>query len=53
MFHLKKTLVSGMLATLAMLVVPSGAALAKTQVTFFYPIQVGGPLTKVIDGYVA
>mgnify|MGYP003381556647 CR=1 FL=1 len=31
----------------------SGTALAKTQVTFFYPVQVGGPLTKIVDGYVA
>jgi len=53
MLHWKKALSSGLLATLAMLVLPSGAALAKTQVTFFYPVQVGGPLTKVIDGYVA
>src|SRR5687768_18420134 len=25
----------------------------KTELTFYYPIAVGGPLTKVIDGYVA
>lgn len=30
----------------------SCASLAKTTVTFFYPVQVGGPLTQVIDGYV-
>ena len=30
-----------------------GGALAKTEITFFYPVQVGGPLTQVIDGYVA
>ena len=29
------------------------ASWAKTTVTFFYPVQVGGPLTQVIDGYVA
>lgn len=28
-------------------------ALADTHITFFYPVQVGGPLTQVIDGYVA
>jgi sn-glycerol 3-phosphate transport system substrate-binding protein len=53
MFHWNKTLVGGLLIALTTLVLSSGAALAKTQVTFFYPVQVGGPLTKVIDGYVA
>jgi sn-glycerol 3-phosphate transport system substrate-binding protein len=28
-----------------------GPARAETQLTFYYPIAVGGPLTKVIDGY--
>lgn len=28
-------------------------ASAKTELTLYYPIAVGGPLTKVIDGYVA
>ncbi|MGB3427053.1 MAG: ABC transporter substrate-binding protein [Burkholderiaceae bacterium] len=28
-----------------------GPASAQTQLTFYYPIAVGGPLTKVIDGY--
>ena len=37
----------------------AGAALAKpalaqtTEVSFFYPIAVGGPITKIIDGYAA
>src|SRR6516162_2347360 len=26
---------------------------AATEVTFYYPIAVGGPITKIIDGYVA
>jgi sn-glycerol 3-phosphate transport system substrate-binding protein len=30
-----------------------GPARAETQLTFYYPIAVGGPLTKVIDGYAA
>ena len=30
-----------------------GPARAQTQLTFYYPIAVGGPLTKVIDGYAA
>jgi hypothetical protein len=29
------------------------AAWADTELTFYYPIAVGGPLTKVIDGYAA
>jgi len=41
------------LAALAALALGTGAALAKTKVSFFYPIQVGGPLTQVINGYVA
>lgn len=28
-------------------------AFAQTDITFFYPVQVGGPLTEVVDGYVA
>lgn len=28
-------------------------ALAETNITFYYPVQVGGPLTAVVDGYVA
>jgi sn-glycerol 3-phosphate transport system substrate-binding protein len=26
---------------------------AATEITFYYPIAVGGPITKIIDGYVA
>ncbi len=48
--HLTK---AALLAGLS-LTVMSGAALAQqTVVDFYYPIQVGGPLTQVIDGYVA
>jgi len=28
------------------------AAMADTEVTFYYPVAVGGPITKIIDGYV-
>lgn len=31
----------------------AGSAWAKTAIDFYYPVQVGGPLTKVIDGYVS
>jgi len=39
-----------MLATVTALVNP---AAAKTELTMYYPIAVGGPLTKVVDGIVA
>ena len=26
---------------------------ATTEISFFYPIAVGGPITKIIDGYAA
>jgi sn-glycerol 3-phosphate transport system substrate-binding protein len=29
------------------------AAAAQTEVTFYYPVAVGGPITKTIDGYAA
>jgi sn-glycerol 3-phosphate transport system substrate-binding protein len=31
----------------------SGTAASATEITFYYPIAVGGPITKIIDGYVA
>ncbi len=31
----------------------SGAAYAKTKLTMYYPVAVGGPLTKIVDGMVA
>ena len=31
----------------------AGAALAQTEVSFYYPVAVGGPITKIIDGYAA
>ena len=39
-------------ATLAITVMGGSAALA-TEITFYYPIAVGGPITKIVDGYVA
>lgn len=35
----------------AALVAAAAPARADTELTFYYPIAVGGPLTKVIDGY--
>ena len=29
------------------------SAAAQTEITFFYPVAVGGPITKIIDGYAA
>ena len=41
-----------LLAVAAALLAPP-AALAQTEVSFFYPVAVGGPITKIIDGYAA
>ena len=30
----------------------AGLAMADTKIDFYYPVQVGGPVTKVVDGYV-
>ena len=39
--------------TFAALLALGAQAQTKTELTFYYPIAVGGPLTKVIDGYAA
>ena len=39
--------VAGAAASLAL------AAAAQTEITFYYPVAVGGPITKIIDGYAA
>ena len=31
----------------------AGLARAQTEISFFYPVAVGGPVTKIIDGYAA
>lgn len=41
------------LAAATALALPAADAAAKTKISFYYPVQVGGPLTQVIDGYVA
>ncbi|TVQ54665.1 MAG: ABC transporter substrate-binding protein [Rhodobacteraceae bacterium] len=46
---MKRALLCGAALSLSAL----APALADTRITFFYPVQVGGPLTEVIDGYVA
>jgi sn-glycerol 3-phosphate transport system substrate-binding protein len=48
------TLARAVATTLALvLAVATGVALAQqaTEITFYYPIAVGGPITKIIDGY--
>ena len=30
-----------------------GSAAPATEITFYYPIAVGGPITKIVDGYAA
>lgn len=45
---LKRTLFAGISA-----IALAAPAAADTTIDFYYPIQVGGPLTQVIDGYVA
>ena len=50
---LAKDWAKGAALAASFLTLSTGMALAKTTVTFFYPIQVGGPLTQVIDGYVS
>ena len=37
----------------AMLAALSLAAQAQTEISFYYPVAVGGPITKIIDGYAA
>jgi sn-glycerol 3-phosphate transport system substrate-binding protein len=41
-------------AAAALAVSPFGSpALAATEITFYYPIAVGGPITKIVDSYAA
>ena len=50
MVQLLRRLVAGLAAS-----VVAGAALAQApvEVSFFYPVAVGGPITKIIDGFAA
>ena len=49
----RRTFNKAALATLGSLAMPAIARAADTKISFYYPVQVGGPLTKVVDGYVA
>jgi sn-glycerol 3-phosphate transport system substrate-binding protein len=51
---MRRTTLSGTVAAIAgALLLGSAAASAETQVSFYYPVAVGGPITKIIDGYAA
>ncbi|ODT58569.1 MULTISPECIES: ABC transporter substrate-binding protein [Paracoccus] len=47
------SLTRALLGSAAISLAALSPALAQTEITFFYPVQVGGPLTEVVDGYVA
>jgi sn-glycerol 3-phosphate transport system substrate-binding protein len=53
MRYSRRSLAKGAVAAISLFALSTELALAKTKISFFYPIQVGGPLTQVIDGYVA
>ncbi len=43
-----------LVATAALLVLGGGLVAAQSvEITFYYPVAVGGPITKIIDGYTA
>ena len=48
-----RRILAGLLAALAALAVASAAPRAETTLQFYYPVAVGGPITKIIDGMVA
>ncbi len=44
---------NGIFAAALGLLLAGGVARAQTEISFFYPVAVGGPVTKTIDGYAA
>ncbi|UDF28729.1 UNVERIFIED_ORG: ABC transporter substrate-binding protein [Roseateles sp. XES5] len=48
----KRTALKLAAAGISYMALGAGLALADTKIDFYYPVQVGGPVTKVIDGYV-
>ena len=48
-----KTTRRGVLATAAALAMPGVARAADVEISFYFPVAVGGPITKIIDGYAA
>ncbi|MDP9839794.1 sn-glycerol 3-phosphate transport system substrate-binding protein [Neorhizobium huautlense] len=53
MHIIKRNLLKLAATGLVLGVVGASQAFAQTKLDFYYPVQVGGPVTKVIDGYVA
>jgi sn-glycerol 3-phosphate transport system substrate-binding protein len=51
--HGIKRWISALTATLALAVATAAVAQTTVEVPFFYPVAVGGPITKIIDGYAA
>ncbi|MCW5745468.1 MAG: ABC transporter substrate-binding protein [Alphaproteobacteria bacterium] len=49
----RRTFIRGSAAVAGGLVAAPAIAQGKTEVPFFYPVAVGGPITKIIDGYAA
>src|SRR3954451_4426900 len=44
---------TGVLLAAICLALPAARAQAPVEVSFYYPVAVGGPITKIIDGYAA
>jgi len=56
MFKLITKTMAGIVAAACLSILAAGlstAAYAKTKLTMYYPVAVGGPLTKIVDGMVA
>ena len=48
-----KTFVRALLGAALAATALAGPAAAATEISFYYPVAVGGPITKIIDGYAA
>ena len=48
-----RTLAAIVTASLTLAVAPAALAQAATEVSFYFPVAVGGPITKIIDGFAA
>jgi sn-glycerol 3-phosphate transport system substrate-binding protein len=50
---MRRTRLAGVALTLLLAALAGPATAQTTEITFYYPIAVGGPITKIIDGYAA
>jgi sn-glycerol 3-phosphate transport system substrate-binding protein len=50
---MRPTRLAGVAITLLLAALAGSATAQTTEITFYYPIAVGGPITKIIDGYAA